>query len=326
MKNSSTKIPNKFIIIGISTVVLAIIILFILFFQINFNTSSIQQNDWSSLILGKYIQEPPGKLNTIYDNYEDTLSVEITELSYKQYKNYTENCKDLGFNVEVSQTDTRYRAYNQEGYELTINYYQDQSSLDLILIAPIQLSQITWPDNAFTQMLPTPKSTYGRIDANDETGFIVFLGNTSKEDFNDYILACSQKGFNLNSERSDTIYTAQNEHNNFLTIEYRGNNVIHISIQEAKFDTQIIIHYENDTVNPTDLNFYIDYEFIDIINTQNKNNYNYIFTKGEHVLQFENAEDNSINCEETITITNDEPIELEIHYKNNQINVKKKSH
>lgn len=308
--------------LGISTVILALVTLCLLFFQINYNTPHLDQPKWSSLYLGEYLQEPPGNLNAIYANYEDSLSVEITDLSLQQYKEYVADCQNLGYRNETSESDNRYSAYNNEGYEMILNYYQDQQSLDLSLNAPIQMEQITWPESEFGQMLPTPKSSYGRIETDDQTGLIICLGNTTKEDYNDYVIACAQNGFDLESEKTDTTYTAINQYHNILTVEYRGNQVIYISLQEPKFDTKISIDHKG----TDDTNFYIDDNFIDINEANQKDTYSYIFTKGTHVLRVENAENITVSDEININITNDETLELEISCTNQHINIERKSH
>ena len=84
------------------------------------------------------------------------------------------------------------------------------------------------------KQLPIPKDPYGRVEWGTDEGFEVYLGNTTKDDFNDYVDACYNKGFNLDSHRSDKYYYANNSKGYQVHVEYEGNNVMSVSIKKQQ--------------------------------------------------------------------------------------------
>lgn len=186
---------------------------------------------WDDIILSEQLPKPPKKNGKINDNTAEALSVEIYKISDKQFNNYVEACKAKGFTVDSeSDYSSSYDAYNAAGYKLSLGYYGSRDQMEIELEKPIEMSAITWPTSKAGKQLPAPKSTTGKFSYENDDGFSVYIGNTSKDDYNSYVKACSDKGFTVNYNKDDNFYDADNNAGWHVSIKYEGNNIMSIDI------------------------------------------------------------------------------------------------
>lgn len=193
--------------------------------------------DWSDIILGSQLPEPPKNKGEIHENTAEKLWVDINKISDKQYNDYTEACKAKGFTVDPESDSTSYGAYNSEGYKLSLSHYGSEDEMKIELEKPIEMSSITWPTSKAGKQLPAPKSTKGKFTHENDDGFNVYIGNTSKDDYNSYVKACSDKGFTVNYEKGDSFYNADNSAGWHVSIKYEGNNIMSIDIDAPDEDS-----------------------------------------------------------------------------------------
>lgn len=201
---------------------------------------------WDDIILSEQLPEPPKKNGEIHENTAEKLWVDINKISDKQYNDYIEACKAKGFTVDPESDSTSYGAYNSEGYKLSLSHYGSESDMKIDLEKPIEMSAITWPTSKAGKQLPAPKSTTGKFTRESDDGFSVYIGNTSKDDYNSYVKACSDKGFTVNYNKGDNIYNADNSAGWHVSISYEGANIMHIVI-DAKSENSTAPSASDDT-------------------------------------------------------------------------------
>lgn len=185
---------------------------------------------WDDMILSEQLPEPPKNKGEIHENTAEKLWVDINKISDKQYNDYTEACKAKGFTVDPESDSTSYGAYNSEGYKLSLSHYGSEDEMKIELEKPIEMSSITWPTSKAGKQLPAPKSTKGKFTHENDDGFNVYIGNTSKDDYNSYVKACSDKDFTVNYDKGDSFYNADNSAGWHVSIKYEGNNIMSIDI------------------------------------------------------------------------------------------------
>lgn len=185
---------------------------------------------WDDMILSEQLPEPPKNKGEIHENTAEKLWVDINKISDKQYNDYTEACKAKGFTVDPESNSMSYGAYNSEGYKLSLSHYGSEDEMKIELEKPIEMSSITWPTSKAGKQLPAPKSTKGKFTHENDDGFNVYIGNTSKDDYNSYVKACSDKGFTVNYDKGDSFYNADNSAGWHVSIKYEGNNIMSIDI------------------------------------------------------------------------------------------------
>ena len=186
--------------------------------------------NWDEMVLGSQLPEPPANKGEIHENSSDELWVEIKNVSDKQYNDYIESCKSKGFTVDAESNSSTFDAYNAEGYKLRLSHYGNKDDLSIELEEPMEMSTITWPTGQAGSQLPVPKSTIGKFSFEYDDSFLVYIGNTSRDDYNDYVKACSDKGFTVDYSKGDTYYYADNREGWSISLEYEGNNIMRISI------------------------------------------------------------------------------------------------
>lgn len=185
---------------------------------------------WDDIILGDMLPEPPANKGEIHTNSADDLWIDINDLSSKQFNDYIEACKEKGYTVDAESNSSSYEAYNAEGYSLQLSHYGDEADMSIRLEAPMQLGTITWPNSTAGNKLPTPKSTTGEFSFEHDDSFFVYVGNMTKDDYNEYVNACSEKGFNVDYNKGDTYYQADDAEGWRISLAYEGNSIMTIRI------------------------------------------------------------------------------------------------
>ena len=69
----------------------------------------------------------------------------------------------------------------------------------------------TWPTSGLGAMLPEPESNHGEINTDSDTNFDADVRQTNLDAFNAYVDACIEKGFDIESTKKSTNYTAFNK-------------------------------------------------------------------------------------------------------------------
>ena len=201
---------------------------------------------WDNIVLGEMLPEPPADRGEIHTNSAEDLWLDIDDISDKQYADYVEACKAEGFTVEPESSSSSFSAYNAEGYKLSLSHYSEELSINLD--KPMELSDIKWPVSSAGKQLPVPKSTTGKFSYEYDDNFFVYIGNTTKSDYEEYIGACSEKGFDVDYDRSEKYYSADNSEGWHIRLCYEGNNIMSIDIDSPSEETD----RENNVVVPSE--------------------------------------------------------------------------
>lgn len=136
-----------------------------------------EKTKWSSLTLAQYLPDPPNDMMDVILDSEDSLSVDIDNVSRESYKSYIEACKEKGYNLESSLLTGSYTAQNADGYKLRLYYYSDKKELDINLDIPKNEDpQAGTEENGETQNAPensaesTQPDTQAEAPASSGTG------------------------------------------------------------------------------------------------------------------------------------------------------------
>jgi len=208
-------------------ILLAIIVVF---FGVLILSPEGEKINWDDVVLGEMLPETPVNRGEIYDNSKENIDITLNEVSSKQYTDYIALCKAAGFKVDVKEDESGYEAYNEEGYKLTLYYYDYDEKLSIELKIPMEMNKIKWPSSKAGKQIPAPKSETGKFDYEYDDNFFVYVGDTSKADYEDYIDACIGVGFDVDYDKGDNYYYADNEDGWHLSLGYEGNNIMSIDI------------------------------------------------------------------------------------------------
>lgn len=184
---------------------------------------------WSSLNLGNHLPEPTKGKVDVGSDLEDILMLSIDDVKKSYYEKYLEMCIEKGYTIESKKSGTRYEAFNNEGYELSI--YYSGGNIELTLEAPEKMENITWPTTGLGAILPSPKSNTGKVNSDSSDTFRIHMGNMTIDDFNSYIENCKAKGFTIDYNKQEKNYSAKNSEGYRLSLQYLGFNTVDILIQ-----------------------------------------------------------------------------------------------
>lgn len=285
--------------------------------------SKVTEIVWSDIYLYSILPEPQSLLCEVHSNSDDYLSLCIHDISEADFKEYSTKLKDAEYNIELEQTDYSFEAYNESGYKVSLYYDDSSEELDLKLSAPEKYDVFVWPNDNLTKQIPMPESNIGRVESVSEEFARIYVAEMTYDSYKSYINLCIQKGFNKDLTNEDKYYLAQNSEGYKIRVEYVGNKVICITIDEPIYDISLeLSRVENLLFSTYDVNVYIDDLLEDTISNGETETYELELNKGEHIIKFENAEDYNVVKEFKINVSKNDKLQYEIHCSKLNIDVK----
>ncbi len=187
---------------------------------------------WSDIELNEMLPELPVKKGNVLTNTEDEFSLRCDKISNEEYKSYVESCIAWGYDIDPEKDEDSYKAYNSNGYLLSLSRIGDSFHIDLN--SPIAFEDIVWPGGTIGTAVPVPDSLKGKFSYEGDSGFFVYIGDTTREAYNDYVAKCSDAGFNVGYNKGDSFYQAKNEAGIDLRIEFEGNNTMTVKASASE--------------------------------------------------------------------------------------------
>lgn len=231
----SEKKVKKSLFIRVACAVILVVFFAVFVFSRRYGNEIKESNatfKWPVSGIALQVPQPKSNKGEITYNDDDKFWVEVRNVSQERYENYINDCKDRGFTIDSEKNSYSYDAYNNDGYHLELTYYSSSDNLYIHVEAPEPMSNIQWPKSDIAKRLPTPKSSYGNIYWEADYGFVIYLGNTSKQDFLDYADACYDAGFTVDYKKGDTYFWADDSEGYHVNLRYEGNNIMFIRIDD----------------------------------------------------------------------------------------------
>lgn len=197
---------------------------------------------WKEAALEDFLPIPESKKALLVDNDSEYRNVYVYDITGSEYKDYLEKCKAKGFTE-----DERYDKYsestivfNKDGYKLDIEHDDSSKEMHFDLYEPLKLEKLEWPNAGFSKKIPEPDSDLGSIEQ-DETGdigagFKAYVGKMPMNKYKQYVSECIEAGFDVDYDRDKYHFTAKDKDKYDIEIEYYGNDIIYISIDNTWVD------------------------------------------------------------------------------------------
>ena len=99
---------------------------------------------------------------------------------------------------------------------------------------PIEFVEFQWPKSEISSRLPIPESNIGHIDWEASYGFVIYVGETPKEQYDAYVDECWSAGFTVDYRKGDDYFYALDDLGYDLTLKYEGNNTMFVRLDEPK--------------------------------------------------------------------------------------------
>ena len=161
----------------------------------------------------------------------------------------------MGYTIESKESGNTYDAFNADGYKLSLSYYSNE--IHISLNAPTKMEELEWPTTGIGARLPVPESTIGKVVYESSKSFQVIVGDTTPDDFDDYVDACEQLGFDVDYAKADGNYSAKDAEGYRLSVRYAGYNQVEITIQTPTGESStpsVDTDDTNDTTNNSEEN------------------------------------------------------------------------
>lgn len=320
MKKNVIKVPKTWI--PFVAVILSFILIVPYFSLFKVNIADYEKYAWNEVVLADMLPTPESPYGEIISNSDSYLALYVNKATQEEYAQYTEACKEKGFTIDTETSGSFFYAYNAAGYKLSLSYYEYNNEMHINLSKGRDLGTLEWSNSVLAQMLPTPESTVGDIQQDDEKGFAAYVGNTSIDAFNSYVQACKAKGFTVDADKTDKRFSAENADGYKLTVEYQGNNVMYISLDEPDYTVSIEVEcVENWIFSKYDVEVYVDDSFEGTITHGDTETFELTLTKGSYVLKFVNDEADDVDGEVEFYIQKDESLKYKISCHSSNIDV-----
>ncbi len=87
-----------------------------------------------------------------------------------------------------------------------------------------------WPKSEMASLIPEPEFDLGRVEWESDYGFAVSVAEIPEQDFNKYVRACYQKGFNVNYQKGIAFFCADNKEGYHLILKGGENNIMYVRL------------------------------------------------------------------------------------------------
>ena len=213
------------------------------------NATPPKENSISNII----VFPEQGTLDVVFD-YDDTFKADVDDFSEEYFEDYKNEIKKLGFDYDILEDSIdEYIAYNDEGYLIDLYLYSDDT-LSIGLDAPIEFGALNWPTSDLAALLPIPESNIGKTEWENSDGFVIYVGDITPEEYADYVDECSQKGFDVDYNKGDDFYYADNASGVSVDLRYEGFNTMFVRVDapEEQEDIAEEVPNEEPATNPSE--------------------------------------------------------------------------
>lgn len=193
------------------------------------------KEDWPTGPLAQMIPSMDRRCEWVSES-ADHLSIRVTNrISKNDYDNYVKECKEWGYTLETEEDSDSYTAFNSEGYEIEVDYWDiSGSQIDIDLYAPKATGDLAWPTVGLATKLPNPEKTKGSIAVDSSSQFTAYVGEMNKAAYDAYVAKCIEKGFDTDYSKNEKSFSAKNKQGDSLHLEYQGFNTMYVSMYAAK--------------------------------------------------------------------------------------------
>ena len=153
-----------------------------------------------------------------------------------------EECKAKGFTDEFEPDEKsnyhyKYVAFNDQGYKVIVGCNDKCAFVNIK--APKKIGTYSWPTTRNAENLPRPESTKGTLEKETEDEFSLCVGDTSYEQFWEYIDKLKELGYEESESHSKDFeyynyYRVRNANGDDIYVQYYGYNIMYIDFEAAK--------------------------------------------------------------------------------------------
>lgn len=179
--------------------------------------------------LSRLIPKLEGVEGKVKVSSSEYLSVECKNFPLSEYEVYKRKCMERGFTIDSEEVAGGYEAYNKDGYKLKIYWYE--SELSISLREKIKMRTLKLPGSSLAKEIPPFHSDIGLIEYSTEKNLTFYVGNTSLQDYDDYVGLCLEQGFEYELSQYEKSFKGKNAKGYTLRVRHEGFETMYIDIE-----------------------------------------------------------------------------------------------
>lgn len=319
-EKSDMKLVIGFAIFAVVFFIVGFTVLFIIKAQGN-NSSSLTPEssevrfNWSDVVLvSAGLPDPSTDKGEITVNTAEELTVRLDGINAGTFNSYVSGCEDKGYSVDPEKSDVTYSAFNSKGYRVSITFDPDESTMSIDVTSPPTLNNIKWPDTPLGDLLPKPEYKNGCINENSEDLLSMDLGGISADKYKDYVAEVKKGGYVYNEDENEKHYSAENEDGYRITADYKGNNIISVSIGVPEYKVELVADCDrNIAFSKYNVKIYADDSLLGTLAHGTTETYSCTLKKGGHIFRFECEDDNTVKGTLNVNVSGDSTYKVNLH-------------
>lgn len=319
-EKSDMKLVIGFAIFAVVFFIVGFTVLFIIKAQEN-NSSSLTPEssearfNWSDAVLvSAGLPDPSTDKGEITVNTAEELTVRLDGINAGTFNSYVSGCEDKGYSVDPEKSDVTYSAFNSKGYRVSITFDPDESTMSIDVTSPPTLNNIKWPDTPLGDLLPKPEYKNGCINENSEDLLSMDLGGISADKYKDYVAEVKKGGYVYNEDENEKHYSAENEDGYRITADYKGNNIISVSIRVPEYKVELVADCDrNIAFSKYNVKIYADDSLLGTLAHGTTETYSCTLKKGGHIFRFECEDDNTVKGTLNVNVSGDSTYKVNLH-------------
>ena len=93
---------------------------------------------WPSSEIGQMLPKPDSLRGYTYWESSTGFDIDVGDYTPEMFNDYITACMNKGFTVDYHANPHSFSAYNSEGYDLYLYYYEDDKIMNVNITAPIE--------------------------------------------------------------------------------------------------------------------------------------------------------------------------------------------
>lgn len=193
---------------------------------------------WPNQGLGSDLPAPEGQLSYTFSS-ATSFQADVEGVSAEAFLAYVQECKDCGFDIDVTADDKSYQAYNEQDDHIKISFrdYSKKTSMSVQVDKGIVMETFYWP-NGFAEGYPVPEAEKCYVKTlrtdSSSSSLEIYVGDVTRQQFMDYVSKCMDAGYEGSYyEGTDSFYGRKSENSN-IKVEFLRGRIMYIDIWDKK--------------------------------------------------------------------------------------------
>jgi len=201
------------------------------------SSMSSRSYSWPKQGLGSDLPEPEGELTYVHSS-TTVFQADVNDYDQERFTDYVQACKDCGYDVDATETNTSYEAYNENDdyIKITFSSYSRKPSINIWIEKAISMDDFYWPASFDGYPVPEAEKCYVKNMRTDShsNSLEIYVGEVTRQEFMDYVSKCIEEGYEGSyNEGTDSFYGRKSE-NTTIRVEFTRGRIMYIDIWDKK--------------------------------------------------------------------------------------------